>query len=739
MKNKESDVSTDIVEELVTDLQERLSKIHSKQEQIKWLMNANALDLVEASYIHVLNGIQRDASMVEILAMVGHRIRYKLGEDKNSILAAHGGAFIVDSFINVGIFKKGEKRPIKNGKRSKWPHSWLHVSNWTHVDELWSLVDPDTKDDPILPMIEKPTEWINGYHDTGIPLVKHGSKFLLDSINPTDHSMIMDVLNKLQGKAWMINQDVYNVFNESLEKGSRAFKYSRETDKDKRKSMIFEATSIQKLADKFIDKSFYHTYNCDFRGRVYCNTAFLHEQASKISRGILKYAEGKPLGPHGLGWLLLYAANSWGYNKAPIMDRVQWGIRKMPLMNRMSKDPLGTWGNKWTSAEEPFIFLACCMEIKKIFEWIDQGNDIETYVCSLPVFIDGSNNGVQHLCALSLDEEIAPLVNLVNTDVPGDIYAYVAEEVWKEMDKREANLPSIDGDQFDRIRDEGIRLHTEYDKETDKVLRTKKYEILAKWRHDNYEIRTRLTSVYWNRIKEKSTRRKTVKRPVMTLGYGATKSGMGQQVIDDTRSLDISKEDLPDDYLMNQDYAWGRELGSMIHRLCYKSLPGPAGMLKLFVKVAERANQKGIFLSWKSPITNFPVRHIYKQPTVHRCKVTIGGEKIVLSVQVFENQRLDKGAQKSGISPNIVHSLDATHLMMTVNATPFDVSVIHDSFGCLPSDMDDLSTIVREQFVELYKGDPLRSLLRQFRATDLLPQRGSLDIYQIMNSDYAFC
>ena len=246
---------TDIVEQLVEDLAQRLTTIHSKQEHLKYLMGANAYDLIETSYLHVLHGIQRDASMVEILANVGHRIRYKMGESRDSLLAAHLGAFVLDSYINVGIFKVGQKRPMKKGKKSKWAHSWLHVSNWTSVDELWSLIDPDEKGESILPMVDTPPLWTSGYHDTGISLIKHGSKYLLDGINKHEHGFIFDVLNKLQARPWSINRDVYSVFISCLDKDSRAFNYTRETDLEKRRSMMFETTAIRRIATKFLGQT----------------------------------------------------------------------------------------------------------------------------------------------------------------------------------------------------------------------------------------------------------------------------------------------------------------------------------------------------------------------------------------------------------------------------------------------------------------------------------------------------
>ena len=46
----------------------------------------------------------------------------------------------------------------------------------------------------------------------------------------------------------------------------------------------------------------------------------------------------------------------------------------------------------------------------------------------------------QHLSALTRDEITAPHVNLVPSDLPGDLYKYVAEHVWEAIKEDYAQL-----------------------------------------------------------------------------------------------------------------------------------------------------------------------------------------------------------------------------------------------------------------------------------------------------------
>ena len=162
-------------------------------------------------------------------------------------------------------------------------------------------------------------------------------------------------------------------------------------------------------------------------------------------------------------------------------------------------------------------------------------------------------------------------------------------------------------------------------------------------------------------------------------------------------------------------------------------------MLTLFKQLAERANNGEKFLQWTVPITNFPVVQAYEEPKKNTVNVNFMGQRLQLTIQVYENRKLSKKDQISGAAPNVVHSFDAAHLTMVVNKADYPVTMVHDSFGCHAGNMDKLFTLVREQFVEFYESDPLVQLLAQLDAIDLLPERGNLNLNDVMQSDFAFC
>jgi DNA-directed RNA polymerase len=193
---------------------------------------------------------------------------------------------------------------------------------------------------------------------------------------------------------------------------------------------------------------------------------------------------------------------------------------------------------------------------------------------------------------------------------------------------------------------------------------------------------------------------------------------------------------------------WGAILGRLVFGQCTERLRRPMQLLKLFEEAGAIAEEKGEYLSWTVPITGFPVVQEYTTGTVHKVWIQFGdpiGPKLntgyyentlQIAIMFAEDRKPAKGKQSLGASPNIVHSLDAAHLMLLVHRAPFPVTTVHDSFGCLFGDMDELYKLTRETFYELYKEDPLSYILEQFGME--FNNKGGLRLADILDSEYAF-
>jgi hypothetical protein len=80
----------------------------------------------------------------------------------------------------------------------------------------------------------------------------------------------------------------------------------------------------------------------------------------------------------------------------------------------------------------------------------------------------------------------------------------------------------------------------------------------------------------------------------MTLPYGGTSYGLGQQQIDDARKHGI-------DLLTHMEHKWGAFLGREVYENCRKSLKRPMQLLSVFESAGKKAEEAGKFLSWDMP------------------------------------------------------------------------------------------------------------------------------------------
>ena len=96
---------------------------------------------------------------------------------------------------------------------------------------------------------------------------------------------------------------------------------------------------------------------------------------------------------------------------------------------------------------------------------------------------------------------------------------------------------------------------------------------------------------------------------------------------------------------------------------------------------------------------------------------------IKTSLQTFAVMESDKNKpvnwqkQSSAFPPNFVHSLDASHMMLSAvacHSKNISFAAVHDSYWTHPSDVDDMSRLLREAFIQLHSQDIMQRLEREF-------------------------
>jgi DNA-directed RNA polymerase len=107
-------------------------------------------------------------------------------------------------------------------------------------------------------------------------------------------------------------------------------------------------------------------------------------------------------------------------------ERIAWTKQNHDFIGLIASDPQGTI-SRWSTAEEPWCFLAAAME------YYDCVINKTKQTSGLPVSVDATCSGLQHLSALALDRTAAEMVNVVPTEKPSDGYAIVAQKAKEQL------------------------------------------------------------------------------------------------------------------------------------------------------------------------------------------------------------------------------------------------------------------------------------------------------------------
>lgn len=448
-------------------------------------------------------------------------------------------------------------------------------------------------------------------------------------------------------------------------------------------------------AKELIGKDFSTPMNFDYRGRIYgvCSLNFARQD---YVRSMFQFAEGQILNDTGFYWLKVHLANVGDFNKTSkkaFDERVKWVDDNIPMIRKCANDPLSHL--EWLQADKPFMFVAAC----KAFVEAEAGRKVH-----IPVSFDGSCSGLQHLCAMSLSTE-GQLVNLTPNKQPQDIYQTVADIV-----KRKVEM-DIGGEMNDLARmalDYGIT-------------------------------------------------RSLVKRNVMTYSYSSKKYGMQNQLVEDTmrplQSQVLTGELKSHPFGEDNGFAASRYLGAHIFTAIEEAISKPAEVMRYLQTIARVMAHEGKPVTWVTPM-GFPVMLRYPKQEIVRVNLFLvdkGLTRRVAPVSAIETNEIDKYRAANAVAPSFVHSMDACHLQMVVVESKKqginNIALVHDSFGCLPNDATRFREIIKSTFIQLYtENDVLQDILdmsisqlnRSAYKLDPVPHKGTLDISQVMQAEYAF-
>lgn len=577
-----------------------------------------------------------------------------------------------------------------------------------------------------MPMVCRPRRWRSPTYG-GYLTPRHGNR-LVKQRNPAYHIELRNVempdvydsINHIQETRWSINSRVLEVLEtvwktggvlgglpqkedlplpakpldiDTNEEAKAAWKREAAQVYTKNAELVSARMAIHQglwVARKFEqEEAIYYPHEMDFRGRVYPISAFgPSPQGSDWQKGLLHFADGKPLGAEGAFWLFVHVANLFGVDKVSFEERHRWVRENLPALLDSAADPLG--GSRfWTTADSPYCALAACFELAG---WMKEG---DAFVSRIPVALDGSCSGLQHFSAMLRDEEGGRAVNLLPADRPQDVYTAVAKNAQATADASDE----------------------EY-------------------------------GMCWAGGK---ITRAIAKRPTMTFCYSATRFGMGGMILETLRGLDKEAEERGEEpYLGGVDnYHAATWLSHVLFSSISQTVSAASVAMDWLREVAKVAAAEGLPLWWTTP-TGLPILQEYKKQHGVRVNAFWGGQRLQLMIQT-DSSDICSRSQVNGVAPNYVHSLDAAHLQAVALRAKREgirhLAVIHDSFGTHAADTGRLSRILRETFVEQYSGnvlqdfyDEIKDQLGEELAAKLPPppKMGSMDLNAVLAAEYTF-
>jgi len=582
-------------------------------------------------------------------------------------------------------------------------------------------------------------------------------------------------------------------------------------------------TIVQIAKEMLKFEEFYFVWRMDFRGRLYPQQTLLHPQAGDMPKSLLLFAKEKPLNDEGEKWFFIHGANCYGeVDKEVFEKRVAWVEKYHETILSCAKDYRKE--HFWKKAGDPFKFLAWCFEYERYVE------NPEIFTTGIPVAIDGSNNGFQHITALLRDVDGAKKVNVLpsyNEDGElsmSDFYAEVAmvlnemlkQEIEDFEEKKESLLeknglfysredkkffaseyhleeiaeslkevePSelltgqyytthllkkiksilnFSKQEFDEIEKSLLKVERKVRKEVgeedleeirdsmiDELNRLssrakraeKKGELHLKKKKAfvlKEELKLQASSLYQKFLEKGLITRSFVKGPVMTESYGSTTAGKTNTLLEKIESSGILSElDEKSRYLV------ALELTKLLENALSSVSSSPVKYKEWMKEYAKEMVKSNYPIVWKTPLGLAVEQVDFKAQKV---KVSIdGGRKV--EFKVFTDE-LDKKAHQQGLSPNYIHSLDASHLMMTVNVLAergiIDIVTVHDSFATHANDVSMLSITLREAFVTLHQKEILPELCQFWKETFGIKQKKipyvnkeEFDLEEVLKSKYFF-
>ena len=616
--------------------------------------------------------------------------------DKDANFTCSLGALIIKWLIDVNLIE--EKWTRKGRKES--------VNILVPTEDLSSTLN--NKDTSLyipskLPMIIRPKpyyriklpngefkEYLGGYLKNNIEYIERIIKQKWNiKINTeiAEDNVIYKLVNNINSVGFKINIDVLNFIN------TYRYEYDLiDSDKENYENLLAKPKLNESeyiLLESFLSKKvqdnnilgiaktyshiheFYLPVRLDFRGRLNCTSEYLNYQGNELAKALLLFSKPEKIyktDKIAIYFLKSYGANCFG-NK---LDKKSWNERVKWVDDNID-DIMNFYNGKLIKqAENKLMFIAFCFEYNRLLDSFDNVNTtyFDTY---LPIRLDATCNGYQHIALLSLDTNLGRELNLTKSsknDTPKDYYSFI-----------------------------GINLVSLYIKK----LKLPKLSELDR------ECYTRLSKL--------DVIRNLLKGPVMIKPYNATpfkivdkiKEGFipieGQINTSYWETWYVYKND-NNIKLKERDFVLIRD---GIEEILSNNVFKIKKLMTYLERVAKILTELSLIIPWAAP-NGVNIYQSYLATKEIRLKPLIYSKKTYSLTVPNKEGKINKTKQVRAFMPNLIHSLDAASLALLVdlyfnNSKDSDIKnifTVHDCFGVTANNIENIMDLLKLVYTKIY-------------------------------------
>jgi hypothetical protein len=628
------------------------------------------------------------------------------------------------------------KGSLKRTKISK--EDWSKVKESAHMRAGDKLQQTGYRVNlELLRIIEENSHLFRSEEKISIP--KEGNKAQMDRA----YSVMRFEANRSKGKGKKLE-----ALTKQYEKSAKLWNLKLQELKKRSRRTEFNQT-LKKAQLLACEPIFYQLVELDYRGRFYFVEPFFNYQAADVAKGLLEFANGNPMGATGERALAIHTASSYNMSY-DINDLPDWceqdyktyleseGLDSISV-DKMTLDDRAKWTSKNIdlilrqaiskeinmNAEKPVVFMACCLEWHNIYK-------DPNHISYLPIPVDGSNNGWQHLGAMSRDIKTGELVGMVPSVIQKDFYVQTGKELVTQMPEwfKDRNIP------MKHIR-KGISKRGSMTRAYSAGEKTMGINMYADCWQEGFTDKYRISVDDCNKLAHNliSSINTVCPGPLETMSYlqklAAYEIGYYSWFKDgkiaDRKHSEIKKKIKK----LNMDHSGNK---NELEKLYLE--------LKEFERVLVSGNGKD-FIEWNTPSGFHVVYHKYLQRSF-QCKGSIATVGRISHRFVEDTENPDIRGYMSGVSPNFVHGQDASHMALTVDQWEYDFAPVHDSFSTHACFVEDLLKLTKQTFIEMYDHPNYYDIIEKAVLSNTegvtieQPLIGDLVIGDIINSDYFF-